>query len=319
MFYAHDAFDRADHLRKQPEVLSDFLNNTDSQAVPVWRNRSLVGDRNGQTRCLTLPITVFKNINSQDKIFLGLHATKAYFSVALSALDEDQLEQTLTAAKKANPEADNIRFEDLRAIGPRISDDEGTILAYARGLCYWHDTVRFCAACSGKLSSIHGGHIKKCETENCRYQSFPRTDPAVIMLVTYPASESQPEQCLLGRNKAWPQGVYSTLAGFVETGESLEQAVKREVFEESAIRIHKVEYIASQPWPFPRSIMLGFQSEALNTEIVCDPEELDDARWFSRSEIKTFGTWGEESDNFKLPRTDSIARMLINRWMESGR
>lgn len=135
------------------------------------------------------------------------------------------------------------------------------------------------------------------------------------MLVTRPATKNSPALCLLGRNQNWPKGVFSTLAGFVETGESLEQAVQREVLEETSISTENVRYIASQPWPFPRSIMLGFEATATSSQIRCDPDELDDAQWFSAEQLKTFGTWGDEAYELQLPRQDSIARLLIERWM----
>ena len=135
------------------------------------------------------------------------------------------------------------------------------------------------------------------------------------MLVTRDATDTSPALCLLGRNAAWPPGVFSTLAGFVETGESLEQAVQREVYEEANIKTEDVRYIASQPWPFPRSIMLGYEARAVSTEITIDTNELDDARWFSASDLQSFGTWGDSQYEFQLPRTDSIARYLIDRWI----
>jgi NAD+ diphosphatase len=137
------------------------------------------------------------------------------------------------------------------------------------------------------------------------------------MLVTQQLSAGEEPRCLLGRAATWPAGVYSTLAGFVEPGESLEQAVQREVFEEAAIRTEDVRYIASQPWPFPRSIMLGFEAKAVSSDIKIDPEELEDARWFTRKELHTFGNWGDDRYKLQLPRHDSIARYLIDRWMNN--
>ncbi len=318
MFYAHNALDRADHLRREPETLAALIANKNTQLTPVWRGRSLVGDLDGQSHMLMLPITSIDAASNEAYQFLGLQNDTGVFSVSFSALEEAELEPILAQAQKTHDTFDNIRFEDLRVVGPRLSASDGAILAYARGLCHWHDNCHFCTRCGGKLKSTQGGHVKQCETSSCDYQSFPRTDPAVIMLVLRPATDNTPEQCLLGRNPAWPEGVFSTLAGFVETGESLEQAVQREVFEESGIKTHKVEYVASQPWPFPRSIMLGFQAEALSTDINLDPVEIEDARWFTREELNHFGTWGVEGAQLKLPRSDSIARLLIDRWMNSA-
>jgi len=140
--------------------------------------------------------------------------------------------------------------------------------------------------------------------------------PAVIMLVTHQPTDGSAPRCLLGRSARWPSGVFSTLAGFVEPGESLEQAVQREVMEEVAIVTDNARYIASQPWPFPRSIMLGFEANALTTDIQCDPTEIADAKWFTAEELKTFGTWGDDAFELQMPRTDSIARFLINHWLD---
>jgi NAD+ diphosphatase len=138
------------------------------------------------------------------------------------------------------------------------------------------------------------------------------------MLVTYTPAENAPALCLLGKSPNWPDGVFSTLAGFVEPGETLEMAVRREVKEETSIITQDVRYVASQPWPFPRSIMLGFEAIATSTEISCDPDELEDAQWFTREQIKTFGSWGDQTDGYKLPRRDSIARHLIERWLKAA-
>ena len=169
------------------------------------------------------------------------------------------------------------------------------------------------------MVSSNGGHVRKCSNAECNYLAFPRTDPAVIMLVTYSPKEGGEPLCLLGRSPAWPEGVYSTLAGFVEPGESLESAVQREVLEEVSVHTEDVRYVASQPWPFPRSIMLGFEAIATTTDIQCDPDEIADAQWFTRSQLKTFGNWGDDTLDNKLPRPDSIARFLIDRWISDKR
>lgn len=159
--------------------------------------------------------------------------------------------------------------------------------------------------------------MMRCGSASCEKQLFPRTDPAVIMLVER-HTESGERVCLLGRSAAWPKEVYSTLAGFVETGESLEEAVAREVLEEASITVTDVRYMASQPWPFPQSIMLGFIATATSDVIDIDPAELAEAHWFSDKQIADFGNWGDESTGPKLPRPDSIARYLIDSWIKSG-
>ena len=236
----------------------------------------------------------------------------SYFAVDLSALPDTEVEALINQASDARGEAHPGAFRDLRRIGPLLAHNDGSLLAYARGLIFWNSYTRHCIRCGGQLHSINGGHVKKCA--ECSQVIFPRTDPAVIMLVTHQQPD-KPDQCLLGRSPAWPDGVYSALAGFVEPGETLEMAVQREVLEEASIRTTDVSYVASQPWPFPRSIMLGFRAKALSTRIQCDPEELADAQWFTRQQIAGFGMWGDAGDGYKLPRTDSIARHLIDVWM----
>lgn len=315
MFYTHDQLDRADHLRKSPQKQIELFETDHAQVLPVWRGKLLVGDdKHSMPQMLSIPASVI-DASEHDRVFLGLLNGQPYFALSLANIDEAGLSEWESLAEASAALVTNIRFEDLRVLGPTLAKNDGALMAYARGVIYWHDNCRFCSRCGGKLHSDNAGHSKSCASTTCHYQSFPRTDPAVIMLITRPASSTSPALCLLGRNQAWPEGVFSTLAGFVETGESLEQAVQREVFEEANITTENVRYIASQPWPFPRSIMLGFEATATSTEITVDPDELEDAQWFTAEQLQTFGTWGEESQQYKLPRTDSIARFLINRWI----
>lgn len=317
MFYTHGQLDRADHLRKSKEQLGKLFDSNKALVLPVWRGKLLVGDSHaGVPQMLSIKASE-SSANEQQRVFLGLVDEQPFFAMSISSCDESALGNWTSLAQTQRGNIKNIRFEDLRVTGPAVAADDGALMAYARGLIYWQDACQFCSRCGSTLKSINGGHAKICNGESCDYHSFPRTDPAVIMLVTQPATAQSQALCLLGRNQAWPAGVYSTLAGFVETGESLEQAVQREVFEEANITTTNVQYIASQPWPFPRSIMLGFEAVATSTEITIDPDELDDARWFTVEQLKTFGTWGDDSTEFKLPRTDSIARYLIDRWINA--
>jgi NAD+ diphosphatase len=191
----------------------------------------------------------------------------------------------------------------LRTVGPSLSATDAGLLVQAQALSEWHRANRYCPRCGGRLVVSGGGYVLHCDS--CGREHFPRTDPAVIMLVT------DGERALMGRNKNFVPGMYSTLAGFVEPGESLEDAVAREVLEETGIRIGAVEYHSSQPWPFPANIMLGFHAEAETTEIAVDYGELEDSRWFERQWIKDH----VDDDSFRLPRRDSIARMLVEDWL----
>jgi NAD+ diphosphatase len=205
-------------------------------------------------------------------------------------------------------EAATLRFADLRQIGPRIERQEGALLALARAMMFWHSRHRYCGLCGSPTRSEEAGHVRRCTNALCSAMHFPRTDPAVIMLVT------NGDRALMGRSKNFVPGMYSTLAGFVEPGESLEMAVAREVREETGIDIGPVHYHSSQPWPFPANIMLGFHAEALTTEITVDYGELEDARWYERNWLLSH----VDDDSFRLPRLDSIARRLIGDWLHGN-
>ncbi len=178
----------------------------------------------------------------------------------------------------------------------------------------------YCGVCGALTQSRDGGHVRVCTNPDKPHTHFPRTDPAVIMLVEHDDPEGNGPACLLGRQSRWVEGMYSTLAGFVEPGETLEEAVAREVLEESAVRVTDVRYRASQPWSFPSSLMLGFRARAETTAIRIDGRELEDARWFTPDEVRSFGEWGDappsgSPDEKRLPRKDSISRWLIDVWL----
>ena len=312
MFYSKSAIDRADHIRKDATAIKRLRAAENTRLVPLYNGKSLISDVSQTPSALVLPPD---RKPSDTEIFLGFDDEHTYFAVDISKMSEPELEATISDAMDMRGQQQAGQFKDLRAVGPLLSDHEGSLLAYARGLVFWNDLTRHCIRCGNTLTSCNGGHVRSCS--NCDYTVFPRTDPAVIMLVTHADDEGN-ELCLLGRSPAWPEGVFSTLAGFVEPGESLEMAVQREVLEEASIRTEDVRYVASQPWPFPRSIMLGFEAIATSTEIRCDPTELADAQWFTREQLRTFGNWTDEGDGYKLPRTDSIARHLIDRWIDRG-
>ncbi len=232
-------------------------------------------------------------IPASEAIFLGLDGDVPYFAVDLSGPGAEPGAETRGV------------FTDLRAVGPLLARREGAILAYARGLVLWHRRHRFCSLCAQATRSAEAGHLRTCINPDCRADHFPRTDPAVIMLV------HDSERCVLGRQTAWPEGMHSTLAGFVEPGESLEEAVAREVREEVGIEVCEVVYHASQPWPFPASLMLGFHARSGHGPLKVDQHELAAARWYSRAELMA----SPEDQTFRLPRRDSIARRLVDAWI----
>ena len=202
----------------------------------------------------------------------------------------------------------NIIIDDLRKYGPTLNDIDGSFLALTNGMTFWHKTHKFCGACGHINNSKEGGFVKICSNIKCGKSHFPRTDPAIITLISFK------DKVLLGRSPRFPEGMYSTLAGFVEPGESLEQALEREVFEEVGVKVKNIRYFHSQPWPFPASLMLGFFAEAETTKLDIDYNEIEDAHWFSIEELKSL-EHPSIKNGFKLPRIDSIARRLVDTWI----
>ncbi|WP_459982331.1 NAD(+) diphosphatase [Nocardioides sp. AN3] len=191
------------------------------------------------------------------------------------------------------------------ASGPDVG--EAPLVLHALGLAEWLHATRFCPRCGGPLSPRASGHQLICSDGHLQ---FPRTDPAVIMLISTGESGSDEELCLLGRQRVWPEGRFSTLAGFCEPGESLENAVRREVAEETGVIVGEVSYFGNQPWPLPASLMLGFLGRATSTSIKVDDDEIAEAAWFSREELRA----AAESGEIRLPGAVSISRSLIEAW-----
>jgi len=230
-------------------------------------------------------------IEDDNVIFLGLFRNQPAFAVSISP----ELEP---------PFPEFGEFKDLRFLGSVLPPDEANLAAHARALVLWHEATLYCGKCGSASQPEAGGNTRRCCNPDCHKEIFPRTDPAIIVLV------ADGDRCVLGRQVDWPEGRYSTIAGFVEPGESLEDAVRREVYEETNIRVGTVTYHSSQPWPFPSALMLGFIAEATSEDIVLNDGELEDARWFSRSEL--------QSGEVGLPFRISIARRLVDYWISCG-
>lgn len=193
-------------------------------------------------------------------------------------------------------------FRELRPLAPLLPPDSASLLAYARALGLWRARHRHCGVCGASNVPGRAGHVMRCSQANCGTEAFPRLDPAIIVLVT----DASGERALLGRQASWAQGRYSTIAGFVEPGESLEDAVIREVEEETGVVAGNVEYVASQPWPFPSSLMLGFRAVARTHDITLRDGELEDARWFTRADLA--------AGHPALPPPGAISALLIDAW-----
>ena len=282
--------DRSGERRKDPEWLENAIDSPGSRFVPVWGDRCLVGG--DPLRAVLLDREAIDPFLDHDHlVFLGLFRDQPAFAVAIG---RDQ-----------PPPFDTLgEFQDLRFIGTALPADEANLAAHARALVLWHQTQAFCGVCGSEAKADPAGNSRICVNADCGKVIFPRVDPAIIVLV------SDGERCLLGRQASWPEDRYSTIAGFAEPGESLEDAVRREVFEETNVRVGSATYHSSQPWPFPSSLMLGFHAVAETTDIVLNDAELEDARWFTRQELRS--GWP------KLPFRISIARRLVDHWLHGG-
>jgi NAD+ diphosphatase len=286
------SLDRAQMLRKDPAWVSRQLRAPESRVVAAGADAVLVDA--SAPRLARLPLAPDRQADD-EAILLGLED-----EVALFAIDLDPL-------RLSDPDAlaEDTRVVSLREAGAELPQSEGGLAAYAAALLNWHRRHRFCPNCGGSTAVVEAGYARRCLT--CQAMHFPRTDPVVIMLV-----ESH-GRLLLGRRAGWPDPRYSVLAGFVSPGESAEEAVLREVREESGIDVYRPVFVTSQPWPFPSSLMLGFETQADGGEPVNHDGELEDVGWFTREEVLSAAA--EENTKLVLPPPISIARVLIDRWV----
>ena len=291
-------FDRCTERRKDPDWLLAALRSGVARIVPFWRDEHLATSED-EPRAVFVSGAMARGLveREEDAVFLGEFEGSPCFALEVHPTREP-----------AELLIENVAFQSLRALATRLPRAEAALLAYARGLLLWHRTHRYCAQCGSPTLSREGGHVRACTNPECGAQQFPRLDPAVIVLV------SRVDRCLLGRQANWPTGVYSTIAGFVEPGESLEDAVRREVAEETGVRVGSTAYHSSQPWPFPSSLMIGFTGQAESEEIQLSDSELEDARWFTRPEIAERVASGERA----LPSELSIAFRLVCDWYDDG-
>lgn len=286
--------DRAPELRKHTDRLLSALDTPGSLLVPVWRDKNVV-EASPDPRAALLEVRAAGALidGASEIVWLGRVADRDCFALDLSDLP----------APLAHPGfRGGGELADLRVVGGLLPPEEAEILAYARGILHWHRRHRFCGSCGQPTKPKDGGHVRECAA--CDLKHFPRTDPAVMVLVT------REDRCVLARQHGWPHGMYAVVAGFVEPGETVEDAAHREVKEELGLEIEDVRYFRSQPWPFPSSLMIGFVARATGDDIVLDGEELEDARWFSRAELRS-------PQGFFYPPAYSLAHHLIQLFLDA--
>lgn len=287
----HKDVDKASYLREQDIFSHKDFNIDKIRLTIIWDSKFPVNIINNDYLALWISgEKAYKFIQeSNPLIFLGLLKGLFYFSVNIENIPDNK-----------------DKYYDLRTLNPLINKFDLTLLSTAQGINYWHKKNIHCGTCGFFTKSDDYGNSRICKNKECKNKIFPRLDPAVIMLITYK------ESCLLGRQQVWAKGMHSTLAGFVEHGETIEQAVEREAFEETGVRIKNIQYRYSQAWPFPSSLMLGFHAEAIDQSLNIDYSELETANWFSKDFLRS----SPENQEFKMPGKISIARKLIKDWLD---
>ena len=296
-YFSTEAFDRSGHLRRDPEWLTSRLAAAETRVL-VMRPSAIPVDDERRLTLLAGSVTDLDHA-AEGVVFLGVDPDGA----AVFAVDVDG--DGRADLIEALPEGHS--FVDLRMAASVLPREHGHRAAYGSAMLTWHRRHRYCGTCGSMTTPDWAGHLRRCE--GCGAEHFPRTDPVIIVVVT-----AGTDHCLLGRQAVWPARMFSALAGFVEPGESLEDAVAREVWEETGVAVTDVTYNSSQPWPFPLSLMLGFHASAgpEPVSVTVDKTELDDARWFTRQELAE----GIADGGLTVPPPFSIARTIIDAWLE---
>jgi len=287
--YSGNYIERRDEMRTDRAAIGRAFQDPQTRFLPVWNDRCLI--RAGRPAMLRKDQVLPDSNDPERAIFLGQHEDRFVFAACLSGAQRPRF-------------GSGCEFVGLRALTGTLPDTEAALLAYAKAMIGWQQRHLHCGACGGINRFRDGGFVAECENDDGEHRSFPRLDPAIIVLVHHA------DQCLLGRQTRWPENRFSTIAGFVEPGESLEDAVRREVREETNIVVGSCTYLASQPWPFPAALMIGFHGEALSQDIQLNDGELAEARWLSREKISAGAV--------VLPPRVSVAYRLIKAWFDQG-
>jgi NAD+ diphosphatase len=301
--FGGSGLDRAAEKRNETKML---WQDSAARVVVMWRGKPAL---RGAGLCMVAVTNPALDAMEETPLFLGMDAEGPLFAADISRWQPEilpEVSDVFTDLSEVRHPAlpDGAVFRELRQVMATLSPREAELCATASAMFSWHRTHRFCARCGAGSEMEEGGWRRGCAA--CGGQHFPRTDPVVIMLITHG------NDVLLGRSPGWPEGMYSLLAGFVEPGEPIEAAVRREVMEEAGVKVGAVRYLASQPWPFPNSLMFGMAGEAQSREIVLD-DELEDAFWLSREDM--LEVVAGHHPRIRPPRPGAIAGFLIRNWL----
>ncbi|MDF3416285.1 NAD(+) diphosphatase [Sulfitobacter sp. M57] len=309
--FGGSALDRAGEIRDNPAVVKFARAAADSRAIVFWRGKPLIApDRPASLVRLPMDHPVLADAK-EEPILLGREDGAARFAFDLSAwqpegLDEVELGAFLDPSEQRHPDLpEGMVFAELRRVMTWLDPRDAELAATGKAILSWHESHGFCAKCGAKSHIGQAGWQRQCPV--CKTSHFPRTDPVVIMLIT------RGNSVLMGRSPGWPRGMFSLLAGFVEPGETLEAAVRREVFEEAGVKVGAVSYLASQPWPFPASLMMGCHGEATSEEINIDPVEIEHAMWVPREEMME--VFAGNHPVILPARKGAIAHFLLENWL----
>lgn len=300
--FAGGELDRAAHLRDDPTALASLRVAPGARFLPFRDRAPLLHGDASLTPAWQSPDRVRPVLDAgADLAFLGLEDGDGRFAIDVPPAHAEQFDGL-----------EDSSYRGLRGAASMLSAADASTVALARSLLAWTAAHRFCPRCGSPSVSAHGGHQRRCTDPACATVQFPRTDPVVIMLIHLSGS------CLMGRavrSRRYPPGLYSCLAGYVEPGESIEEAVRREVFEEAGVTVGRVRYHSSQPWPFPSQLMIGCFAEALGDQVRLDPTELEEARWLTREELRGAVDSWDDPAALRLPPPLTIAHQLVSAWL----
>ncbi|MEL7026377.1 MAG: NAD(+) diphosphatase [Pseudomonadota bacterium] len=308
--FGSSGLDRAAELRGDKEKMAALYAEPSTRIIPFWRGKPALMDDDRTLATVAPGSAILKDAN-EAPIFLGRDEDGAWFAINIDAWQPKEIPDALGAfldpTEQRHPALpESARFVELRRVMAMVSMRDAELLAIGKGILSWHSTHQFCARCGAPSEIAQAGWQRNCPS--CGAHHFPRTDPVVIMLIL------KGNSVLVGRSPQWPERMYSLLAGFVEPGETLEAAVRREVFEETGVMVGQVDYLVSQPWPFPSSLMFGCRGIALTDAITVDPVEIEDAIWVPREEMAEILLGTHPTVN--PPRKGAVARFMVEAWLQ---